>query len=141
MKRFGLVVAVLASTIGMAGAASAATTTTYHGLFTGPVVYQGCATTPPTAIAHGTWNVALHGASDATVTVNIFVNGKHHVSFGGTVPQLAPENGQTFAVAIPTQAGPLAISLLGNAFMYRIAPYDLFGISCESVTYTGALSG
>jgi hypothetical protein len=125
----------------VAATASAAPTTTYHGIFSGPVVYTGCTSTPPTAIASGTWSVALHGTTDATVTVNIFVNGEHHVSFGGTVPQVAPGNGQTFAVAIPTLAGPLPVSLTGETFVYRIAPYDLSGITCRSVTYSGTLTG
>jgi hypothetical protein len=141
MKRLGLVVALLASTAAVAATASAATSTTYHGNFSGPVVYKGCTTTPQTAIASGTWSVALHGTTDATVTVNIFVNGAHHVSFGGTVPQLAPGRGQTFAVAIPTLAGPLTVSLTGETFVYRISPYDLSGISCRSVTYNGILNG
>lgn len=141
MKRLGLIAALLA-TVAMAAAASAATTTTYKGVFSGPVVYKGCTTaTPSTAIASGTWNVALHGTTDATIAINIFVNGSHHVSFGGTVPQVAPEKGQTFALAFLTDAGPLSISLAGEKLVYRIAPYDLFGISCRSVTYNGAVSG
>ena len=141
MKRLGLMAALLASTVAMAAAASAATTMTYNGVFSGPVVYKGCTTgTPSTAIASGTWSVALHGTTDATVAINIFVNGQHHVSFGGTVPQVAPKKGQTFALAFQTEAGPLAISLAGETFVYRIAPYDLFGISCQSVTYSGTLT-
>lgn len=118
------------------------TTTTYNGVFSGPVVHKGCTTgTPSTAIASGDWSVALHGTTDAMVAINIFVNGKHHVSFGGTVPKVAPEKGQTFAVAIDTDAGPLTMSLAGERFVYRIAPYDLFGISCRSVTYNDTLTG
>jgi hypothetical protein len=141
MKRLGFVAALIASAVAVGSTASAATTTTYHGIFSGPVVYKGCTTTPPTAIASGTWSVALHGTTDATIAVDIFVNGAHHVSFGGTVPQIAPEKKQAFAVAIPTQAGDLTISLVGETLVYRIAPYDLFGISCRSVTYNGTLAG
>jgi hypothetical protein len=140
MKRLGLLATLLASAVAVAATASAATTTTYHGVFSGPVVYKGCTATPPTAIASGTWSVALHGTTDATVTVSIFVNGEHHVSFGGTSPQVAPTKGQTFAVAIPTLAGPLTVSLTGETFVYRIAPYDLSGITCRSVTYSGTLT-
>ena len=86
------------------------------------------------------WSVALHGTTDATVAFDIFVNGRHHVSFAGTVLQEVPDKGQTFAVAIPTQAGPLTVSLVGETFVYRIAPYDLFGIACRSVTYSGTLT-
>ena len=141
MKQLGLVAALLASTVAVAATASAATTTTYRGTFSGPVVYKGCTTTPPTSIASGTWSVALHGTTDATVTVHIFVNGQHHVSYGGTYPQVTPEKRQLFAVAIPTLAGPLTVSLTGERFEYRIAPYDYFGVTCRSVTYSGALTG
>lgn len=141
MKRLGIVAALIASAVAVGSTASAATTTTYHGIFSGPVVYRGCTTTPPTAIASGTWSVALHGTTDATIAVDIFANGAHHVSFGGTFPQIAPEKKQAFAVAIPTQAGDLTISLVGETFVYRIAPYNLFGISCKSVTYNGIRTG
>jgi len=133
-------VAALMAALAAATAASAGpVTTTYHGTFSGPVVYTGCTGTPPTTIASGTWTVALHGTTDATVTVNIFANGKHHVSFGGTFPQTAPTGGQTFAVAIPTLAGPLVVSLTGHTFRYVIAPYDAFGVTADSVTYSGSL--
>jgi hypothetical protein len=141
-KRSFLAVALAAFVAAVATAAAASSgpvTTTYHGTFSGPVVYSGCTSEPPAAIASGTWTVALHGQTDATVTVNIFTNGKHHVSFGGTFPQIAPSGGQTFAVAIPTLAGPLVVSLTGATFTYRIAPYDAFGITCDSVTYSGSL--
>jgi hypothetical protein len=141
MKRLGIVAALIASAVAAGSTASAATTTTYHGTFSGPVVYKGCTTTPPTAIASGTWSVALHGTTDATIAVDIFVNGAHHVSFGGPFPQIAPEKKHAFAVTIPTQAGSLTISLVGETFVYRIAPYDLFGINCQSVTYNGTLAG
>jgi hypothetical protein len=139
MKRLGLMAVLLASTVAMAAIASAATTTTYHGVFSGPVVYEGCTTSPPTAIASGTWSVALHGTTDATIAINIFVNGKHHVSYGGTVPQVTLATGQAFAVSFQTEAGPLTISLAGETLTYRIEDYDLFGIACDSVTYGGTL--
>ncbi len=141
MKRLGLVAALLAAAAVLAATASAATTTTYHGIFSGPVVYN-CETAPPPAIASGTWNVALHGTAVASVTVNILVDGKHHVSFGyGKFEQLTPKNGETFAVAISTAAGPLRVSLTGDTFVYQIAPYHLSGLDCESVTYNGIRTG
>lgn len=129
----------VASAIAMAAAAGGPVTTTYHGTFSGAVDYVGCTTTPPTTVASGTWNVALHGTSTATVTINILTNGKHHVSFGGTFPQTTAD-GQVFAVEIPTQAGVLEISLVGNAFAYAISPYEFEGLSCPGgVTYHGTL--
>lgn len=142
MGRLLFVVAVVLGVVSApALTAGAAQTTTYHGVFSGPVVYKGCTTTPPTTIASGTWGVALHGQTDATVSVSIFTDGAHHLSFGGTFAQITPEKNQTFAVEIPTQAGNLVVSLKGQAFSYRIAPYDAFGVSRKSVTYNGVLSG
>jgi hypothetical protein len=137
MRRFMLAVVVLA----LVGSASiaAAGTTTYHGTFSGPVVYKGCGGAAPEGIAGGTWNVALHGSTDATVSFDIFVNRQHHVSYGGTVPQIAPEKGQAFAVQFETQAGTLTVSLAGTALTYRISPYTLSGINCRGVTYSGTL--
>jgi hypothetical protein len=141
MKRLGIVAALIASAVAVGSTASAATTTTYHGIFSGAVVYEGCTTAPPTAMASGTWNVALHGTAVASVTVNILVDGKHHVSFGyGKFEQVPPAAGETFAVAIRTEAGPLRVTLTGGTFAYRIAPYHLFGLDCQSVTYNGTLT-
>lgn len=141
MKRLGLFAALLASAVVVGSTASAATTTTYHGIFSGPVVYEGCTTSPPSATAGGTWNVAVHGTAVASVTVNILVDGKHHVSFGyGKFEQVPSRAGEAFAVAIPTEAGDLRVSLVGDTFVYRIAPYKLFGLDCGSVTYYGTLT-
>ncbi|HSC74543.1 MAG TPA: hypothetical protein VLB89_10265 [Gaiellaceae bacterium] len=131
-------VSVIASVAVMT--AGAAGTTTYHGRFTGPVVYQGCKREAPDLIAGGTWSVALHEQGDATVSVNIFANGEHHVSLGGTFSQLPAKKGEFFVVGIQVEAGPLTVSLKGAAFTYRIAPYEVFGISCQSATYSGVLT-
>jgi hypothetical protein len=87
--------------------------------------------------------VALHGTPVASVTVNIKVDGKHHVSFGyGKFEQVTPPGeGETFAVTIPTEAGTLTVSLVGETFFYRIADYKLFGLDCQSVTYNGTRTG
>jgi len=86
----------------------------------------------------GTWNIIKRGDIDATVSINIFVNGKHHVSFGGPI-QRTDVPGSTVVGPVTTQAGPLTISLTGEVLTYTIAPYDLFGLNCKSVTYKGSL--
>ena len=134
-----LAAAAFVSAVAVGAATSGPGTSTYHGSFSGPVVYAGCATQPPLTVAAGRWNVALHGTTDATVSFNIFTNGKHHVSYGGTFAQIVPSAGETFAVEIPTEAGTLRISLAGDEFTYQIAPYNLLGISCASVTYSGTV--
>jgi hypothetical protein len=82
----------------------------------------------PSTIATGTWSVVLHGRDEATVNVNIFTNGKHHVSFGGRYAQGSAGPAETFAVEIPTAASlvPLRVSLEGQTFTYRIEGYEAF---------------
>lgn len=125
----------------LVASASGRTTTTYHGMFTSSVSYSGCTgVQPPAKVASGTWNVALHGGTDATLTVNIFTNGSHHVSFGAPVPQIAADSGETFALQLETLAGTLVVRLAGTSFTYTVSPYDAFGVSCERVTYYGTTS-
>ena len=126
-----------------AGAETPASTT-YHGVFTA-VVYSGCNQVTPTGPVSGPWNIIQRGATDATVSINIFLNGKHHVSFGGPVLQAQPPvAGATVAVALVTGAGDLTITLTGEKLTYTISPYDFPGgvLQCPGtgcVTYTGEL--
>jgi hypothetical protein len=132
-----LPLALLAPTSAGADTPSA---TTFHGVFTGRV-FVGCENAPSVGDVNGTWNIIKRGDSDATVSINIFVNGKHHVSFGGPIQQTYVP-GSTVSVAVPTQAGPLTISLTGEDLTYTISPYNLLGVSCPEpggVTYTGSL--
>jgi len=129
-----LPLALLAPTSAGADTPSA---TTYHGVFTSRVG-DTCTPQLPESAVSGTWNIIKRGDTNATVSINIFVDGKHHVSFGGPVQQ-TPVEGATVAVAVPTQAGQLTISLTGENLTYTIPDYDLFGLTCESVTYKGSL--
>ena len=72
------------------------------------------------------------------MSINIFVGGKHHVSFGGPIPQTTI-GGTIVLGPVHTQAGDLTISLTGNALSYTIPDYSLPGLSCKRVTYTGLL--
>ena len=122
--------------LAFAAPADAATAVTYHGTFTG-VSYTNClGGTPAPAAASGVWTISARGTSQATLTVNIFVNGSHHVSFGAPVAQTTVP-GATVAVQVPTLAGPLVVSLTGQTLSYSITPYDLNGLQCDSVLYTG----
>jgi hypothetical protein len=129
-----LPLALLAPTAAGAATPSA---TTYHGVFTSRVG-DTCIPQLPVGDVSGTWNIIKRGETNATVSINIFVDGKHHVSFGGPIKQTLVE-GSTVAVGRSTQAGPLTISLTDKVLTYTISPYSLFGMSCESVTYTGSL--
>jgi hypothetical protein len=142
MRRFvGLAVVLAWVVLTPVDPASAASSTTYHGVFGGEVEYVGCTPTPQTTLATGRWNVTIRGTQDAVVSVNIFTDGRHHVSFGGPVP-LGTRTTQVFVVGpIQTLAGPLTMELSGSTFTYRIDDYNLFDVSCPggSVTYVGSL--
>ena len=77
IKKLIFVVVVTLGMTAMVAMAGADTTKAFRGVFSGPVVYEGCATAPST-IATGTWSVVLHGRDEATVNVNIFTNGRLH---------------------------------------------------------------
>ena len=112
--------------------------TTFHGVFTGRDFVNCGADTPSAGVVSGTWNIIKRGETDATVSINIFVNGLHHVSFGGPIQQ-TDVPGSIVAVAATTQAGRLTISLTGDALTYTIPDYSLFGLSCDRVTFMGSL--
>ena len=137
-KRAALPLALLAPTSAGADTPSA---TTFHGVFTSRV-FTSCKDAPLPGNVSGTWNIIKRGDIDATVSINIFVDGKHHVSFGGPVLQTHVP-GSTVSVDVPTQAGPLTISLTDDgALTYEISPYNSAGLSCPlpgGVTYTGLL--
>jgi hypothetical protein len=135
-------VAVLAGGSAVAGAG---TTTTYHGTFSGAVTYQNCPGAPTDAVyASGTWNVALHDATDATVSFNIFTQEDgskrtHHVAYGGTFPQLDLA-GHTFNIQFYAGSNPVQVYLDGTSFSYVVGPpYIAFGLDCPNgvVTYHG----
>jgi hypothetical protein len=135
----GLAVSLLAGAITITGTAGQRVTTTYHGTFSGNVLYEGCSPSPSSSpVANGVWNVALHGDDSATVTVNISVDGRHHVSYGAGATQTAP--GPDFSVWLDTGAGRLVISLDDGKMTYRIDQYEYDGIKCAGgVTYLGEL--
>jgi hypothetical protein len=120
-------------------AASAASPTTYSGDFEGKIAYTGCTPKAPKATTTGTWSVTLQG-STAKATLDIYLNGQPHVAY--TYPgmkQLPVEEPTLFSVSGVTQAGPLTVTLTGSRLTYTIAPYSFDGLSCQSVTYPGAV--
>jgi urease alpha subunit len=133
----GAAIALVTAAMAPAGA-QVPSATTYHGVFTG-VSYDSCAGGDPAVpVVTGNWNISRLGSSAATVTVNIVINGKHHVSFGAPLAQITAGS-STVTVQLPTLAGPLTIDLTGDTLTYRIAPYNYDGLSCDAVTYTGVL--
>jgi hypothetical protein len=117
-----LPLALLAPTSAGADTPSA---TTFHGIFTSRA-FTNCENAPSVGDVSGTWNIIKRGETNATVSINIFVDGMHHVSFGGSIPQTNVP-GSTVSVDVQTGAGPLTISLTGEVLTYTISPYDLHG--------------
>ena len=141
MKRMvlALVVALPVSLLGGGVArASDPVTQTYHGVFT--TVDHGICTPAVTEepTVTGVWQAAVHGTKSVTVTVDMFVDGKHHVSFGVPVAQTRVD-GTTFSADIPIGSMTLTVSLVGSTFSYKLVPYDAFGYVCDQVTYSGVL--
>jgi hypothetical protein len=138
MFRNGFFATAIAALVFAATAVAAApgVTTTFHGTFAGPVDYVGCAA--PSTVATGRWNVALHGHQDATIAINIFTNGKHHVAYGASAQQVT-QAGEMFAFRTLTGAGWLTIRLVGAEMSYTITPYQFGDLVCGSVTYHGDL--
>jgi len=110
------------------------------GVFSGKVGYaEGCTGVPTVdVLADGVWNVAIHG-DRATVTINIFTNVKHHVSYGAKAEVL--DHDSNFAVGYDTEAGYLTLSRNGDGIAYTIVPYHYGGVACDSggVIYHGEL--
>jgi hypothetical protein len=147
--RAGLV-AVLAVVMSLVGVATAggATTTTYQGTFSGPITYANCPGAPTEeVVTSGTWSVAVHGLTDATVAFNIFTQEgaskrTHHVAYGGVVPQIE-RNGYAFNILFYAGPNPVHVYLANDgSFTYTVGPpYIAFGLDCPVgiVTYGGTL--
>jgi hypothetical protein len=130
-----------------AGAASSADRT-YAGTLSGPVVFTGCLTTPPSVTVTGdsTWTTTVHGAS-AKAAFTIFTNDSvtPHVQYVFPGMKLSPIGSNVvFSASGLTGAGRLVITLYQDgAFTYVISPYTYSWdngatfLECASVTYSG----
>ena len=127
------------------GAASAATDTTYAGVFGGGIVYKGCTQLPDPATTGGSWSIVLKRTStngtvpSAKGTFDILVNGLPHVSYVFPNMEIAAGGpNTTLVVSGMTDAGLLTVTVKDSGKMtYTIAPYSFYGRVCDSVTYPG----
>ena len=126
------------------GAASAASPTTYTGVFEGGILYNNCAPSKDSVPTTGTWSIVLKRTSangtsaTAKGAFDIFVNDVRHVSYVYPNMKLAPGwDEDSFSVSGRTAAGDLTVTLEDGVMTYTIAPYSLPGLSCTSVTYPG----
>ena len=131
---------------GLPASATGHPTATYHGSFTGPVVFlkggAPCPGAPVGAVATGGWSLKDRDGKTAILSVNIFVNGAHHVAFGAALP-VTVVDGATFAAGpLTTLAGDLRVWVAGDTFTYQITPYTALdgSYTCDSGTYTGSVS-
>src|SRR5437660_12847457 len=72
---------------------------TYHGTLTGGTFY--CDGNPvPLFTVTGNWNVNIDPATPAQVTLNVFYNGSHHLSFGYNALMLVSSSGGVYVFAV-----------------------------------------
>lgn len=137
-------VGVAAFAVGMVVPAQAATAaSTYHGTFN-QVQYVSCVTEPSTPSVTGVWNVTILKGETATFTVNLLLDGKHHVSYG--IPSkylpLTDRSGAVFSFQFDTPAGALEVYLANGNLTYHFPNgYNYSGLSCADVFYTGPMNG
>jgi hypothetical protein len=139
IHRIIAVLALCAMVLATAAPAAAAQPTTYRGIFAGPVVYTECTsgTAPVDVIASGTWKVSIRG-DQATMEVNIWRDGWHHLAFGGVFDATGTPAGELLT-PITTQMGTLHVGVAGVHFSYWIENYNnpAIPLTCDSVLYPG----
>ncbi len=136
MRRWSPFLAVFAALV-LAAPAAAEPGETYHGTLSG--ARFTCHGAPVVAgvprVTGGTWNLAVAGAS-ATLTVNVFYDGSHHLSFG--VPHGVVTSTQPLTVEF--WGGAASATVAAGAFSWSVP--DL-GYACpgdaayDGLTYTG----
>jgi hypothetical protein len=117
--------------------AVSAPTPVYRGQFTG-ITAEGCTPAAPGWQVSGNWGFVDRGAM-ATVSFTIFLDGRHHVSFGGSVPQSG-----ALSVAFPTGAGDLTVTVDPAAGEMEYAFLDGYtaldgSFFCDELIYHGSV--
>jgi hypothetical protein len=74
---------------------AAARAKTYHGTLTGGTFFCGGNPVPGPAVS-GNWNVNIDPATPAQVTINVFYDGGHHLSFGYNALMLVSSSGGVY---------------------------------------------
>ena len=89
------IVAAVAILVTSASSSQAARARTYRGTLTGGTFY--CDGNPvPLFTVTGNWNVNIDPATPAQVTLNVFYNGSHHLSFGYNALMLVSSSGGVY---------------------------------------------
>ena len=89
------IVAAVTTLVTWASSSQAVPAQTYHGTLTGGTFY--CDGNPvPLFTVTGNWNVNIDPATPAQVTLNVFYNGSHHLSFGYNALMLVSSSGGVY---------------------------------------------
>jgi len=89
------IVAAVTTLVTWASSSQAVPAQTYHGTLTGGTFY--CDGNPvPLFTVTGNWNVIIDPATPAQVTLNVFYNGSHHLSFGYNALMLVSSSGGVY---------------------------------------------
>src|SRR5439155_21714742 len=92
------IVAAVAILVTSASSSQAARAQTYHGALTGVTFY--CDGNPvPLFTVTGNWNVNIDPATPAQVTLDVFYDGSHHLSFGYNALMLVSSPGGVYVFA------------------------------------------
>jgi hypothetical protein len=88
----GVILLVFATS---ASSSAAADAQRYHGTLTGGTFF--CDGNPvPVSTVSGNWNVIIDPATPAQVTLNVFYDGSHHLSFGYNALMLVSSSGGVY---------------------------------------------
>ena len=91
----GVILLVFATS---ASSSAAGQAQTFHGTITGGAFF--CDGNPvPTPTITGNWNVNIDPATPAQVTLNVFYDGSHHLSFGYNALMLVSSSGGVYVFA------------------------------------------
>src|SRR2546421_12006197 len=119
-KILTFIVAALSILVTSASSSQAARAQTYHGTLTGGTFFCGGNPVPVFTVT-GIWNVSIDPATPAQVTLNVFYDGSHHLSFGYNALMLVSSSGGVYGFAgfgeaatatLDTSVTPVRFSLI-----------------------------
>ncbi len=152
MRRLLVLLAVPALAVALATPASAGgPVTVYHGTFDGPTVHHSC-TVPEDwqtggedePLVTGNWSVVFRDGKAPVVTVNMFLEGRHHIAYGGAWTDSTYEDSANWSVSAPVAGGgTVTMTLDGGELTYTVTPYHLasyYGFDCAFVDFPGSLT-
>ena len=129
MKSRNQIVTLMLVLVALASSSPTEAAQTYHGTFTaGTFFCNGNQVSGPTVT--GTWNLNIDSNTPAQVTLNVFYDGSHHLSFGyNKLMQVSFVNGvYVFSGFGDTATATLDTTTNPARFSWRVE----LGVSCPS---------